>query len=294
MNKKILITGLEGFTGAYLENILIEKGYEVYGTSLHNSTKANIFTCNITKRIEIETIVKDIAPDFVIHLAAISFVAEKNNSLMYDVNVMGTENLLESLLLLPKKPQKIILASSATVYGNQKHSILEECMCPKPINHYGFSKLIMEHLAKTYFGKLPILIVRPFNYTGIGQDEHFLIPKIIKHYREHLPSIELGNLDIAREFNDVRDIASWYTDLLTCDVVNDIVNLCSGKSTTLYEIIEHMNNIANYSINIKVNPLFVRKNEIKDLFGSNKKLHSLISIHKNISIYETLKTMYNS
>lgn len=294
LNKKVLITGIEGFTGTYLEDTLVKKGYEVYGTSLNNSTKTNVFTCDITKRIEVETIVKDVAPNFIIHLAAISFVAEKNSSLMYDVNVIGTENLLESLLLLSTKPQKVILASSATIYGNQAHSMLEECMCPKPISHYGFSKLIMEHLAITYFEKLPILIVRPFNYTGVGQDEHFLIPKIIKHYKENLPSIELGNIDVAREFNDVRDIASWYTDLLTSNAINDIVNLCSGKSISLHEIIQHMNCITNRSINIKINPLLVRKNEIKDLFGSNKKLHSLISAQNNISIYETLKTMYNS
>ncbi len=178
---KVLVTGLEGFTGIYLETLLREKGYEVYGTSLADSSKPHIFTCNITKRIEIKTIVEDICPDFVIHLAAISFVGESNASLIYDVNVIGIENLLEALLGLEKKPQKVILVSSATVYGNQAVEILDETLCPKPINHYGFSKLAMEHLSSTYFDTLPIIITRPFNYIGIGQGEHFLIPKIVSH-----------------------------------------------------------------------------------------------------------------
>ncbi|MDD3343423.1 MAG: NAD-dependent epimerase/dehydratase family protein, partial [Sulfurospirillaceae bacterium] len=97
MKQKVLITGLEGFTGAHLEQLLQKRGYEVYGTSLTTSEKPNIFTCNITKRIEIETIVHQVAPDFVIHLAGIAFVAEKNASLIYDVNVIGTGHLLEAL-----------------------------------------------------------------------------------------------------------------------------------------------------------------------------------------------------
>lgn len=292
MRKKVLITGLEGFTGVHLEHLLIEKGYEVYGTSLMDSEKPNIFTCNITKHLEIETIVHDVSPDFVIHLAGISFVAEKNASLIYDVNVIGTGHLLEALSHLATKPQKIILASSATIYGNQHCDILDESMTPKPVNHYGFSKLCMEHLAATYFEKLPIIITRPFNYTGIGQDEHFLIPKIIKHYKEKQMSIELGNLHVAREFNDVRDIAKWYADLLTCKDESEVVNLCSSKAVSLLEIISLMNKIAGYDIAVKVNPAFVRENEIQTLFGSTQKLHRMISSGETISIKDTLTTMY--
>ncbi|MDD3342587.1 MAG: GDP-mannose 4,6-dehydratase, partial [Sulfurospirillaceae bacterium] len=243
-------------------------------------------------RIEIETIVHQVAPDFVIHLAGIAFVAEKNASLIYDVNVIGTGHLLEALAHLPQKPRKVILASSATVYGNQHCDILEESMMPKPVNHYGFSKLSMEHLAATYFEKLPIIITRPFNYTGVGQDEQFLIPKIIKHYKEKKASIELGNLHVAREFNDVHDVVTWYADLLTCSAQGEIVNLCSSKAISLLEIIALMNNLAGYEIKVKINPAFVRENEIKTLFGSSEKLSRMIPYHPTIAINETLKTMY--
>lgn len=292
MKNRVLVTGLEGFTGVHLEDALQKSGFEVFGTSLNPSTKSNIFTCNITKRDEIERIVLNVQPTYVIHLAAISFVGETNASLIYDVNVMGTENLLESLLKLPNAPKKVILASSATVYGNQKNSVLDETMCPAPVNHYGYSKLAMEHLSKTYFDKLPILITRPFNYTGIGQAEHFLIPKIVKHYKENRPMIELGNLDVAREFNDVRDVASWYTQLLLCDHVSNIVNLCSGNAISLLEVIQHMNHLSGYDINIHVNPAFVRENEIKLLLGSPQKLLSFIHAKPAFTIQDTLESLY--
>lgn len=291
---KVLVTGLEGFTGVYLENTLREKGYEVYGTSLTDSPKPHIFTCNITKRIEIKTIVQDICPDFVIHLAAVSFVGESNASLIYDVNVIGTENLLEALLHLEKKPKKVILVSSATVYGNQDIEILEETMCPKPISHYGFSKLAMEHLACTYFDKLPIIITRPFNYVGIGQGEHFLIPKIVSHYQKNYTTIELGNLNVAREFNDVRDIVLWYSDLLQSQAQGEIVNLCSGNAVSLMDIISSMNLLAGYNIDVKVNPKFVRNNEIKTLFGSTVKLSRFTPNRTLKSIQDTLTWMYHS
>lgn len=292
MKQKVLITGIEGFTGIHLSHLLVKKGYAVYGTSLMNSQSPNIFTCNIMNRLEIETIVHDISPDFVVHLAGIAFVAEKNTSLMYDVNVIGTGYLLEALTHLSCKPQKVILASSATVYGNQHCDILDESMIPKPVNHYGFSKLSMEHLAATYFEKLPIIVTRPFNYTGTGQGEQFLIPKIVKHYQENQSRIELGNLHVAREFNDVRDIAKWYADLLTCKEKSEIVNLCSGKAISLLEIISLMNGITSYGITVKVNPAFVRDNEIQTLFGSTEKLHRMISCTETISIQDTLNTMY--
>lgn len=294
MKKKVLVTGLEGFTGHYIENVLYERGYEVYGTSLTDSKKANVFTCNIARLLEIETIVQDIKPDYVIHLAAISFVGEKNASLIYDVNIMGTENLLKALCKLPQKPLKVILASSATVYGNQHSTILDEAMCPKPVNHYGFSKLAMEHLGSTYYEKLPIVITRPFNYTGIGQDLHFLIPKIVRHYQTRQSFIELGNVNVAREFNDVRDVAHWYGALLESDAQGEIVNLCSGTAISLMDIITRMNAIAGYEINIQINQAYIREHEITTLFGSTSKLHRLISIKKSFSIQETLETMYFS
>ncbi len=187
------------------------------------------------------------------------------------------------------KPQKIILASSATVYGNQGVEVLDESLCPMPANHYGASKYAMECLAKGYFQKLPIIITRPFNYTGVGQAEHFLIPKIVKHFKEKQKTIELGNLDVSREFNDVSYVCEAYKRLLECEAKSEAVNICSNKGIKLLDVIESMNNLAGYEIEVKVNPAFVRKDEIKSLTGCTNKLYAMIGTLEQKPIEETLR-----
>lgn len=181
--KKVLITGIDSFTGVHLSSYLENSGYDVYGTSL-SKTAEKKYKCDITNKEEILTVLDTVKPDFFVHLSGISFTAHGNSEDFYRVNTIGTINILDAFIESNLKPQKIIIASSATVYGNQGVEILDESMCPKPANHYGASKYAMECMAKNYFDRLNIIITRPFNYTGIGQAEHFLIPKIVKHFRE--------------------------------------------------------------------------------------------------------------
>ncbi len=290
----VLITGIDGFTGKHLETLLISKSYTVFGTVINRPDKDNHIECDIRHKDQVYAVINQIKPDYIFHLAAISFIGEKDKSLIYDVNVLGTQNILDSLIFYNLNPRKIIIASSATVYGNQGANILDESMCPKPANHYGYSKLAMEHLAITYFSKLNILITRPFNYTGIGHNENFIIPKIVKHFKSKKTNIELGNLDIAREFNDIRIVIDIYFKLMTCNAKSDIVNICTGNVIKLKEILLCMQEIAGYKINIQVNPEFIRKNEIYSLKGSTKKMYNMIGIVNGLDIKHTLKLMYQS
>ena len=152
----------------------------------------------------------------------------------------------------------------------------------------------MECLTGSYFEKLPIIVTRPFNYTGVGQAENFLIPKIVKHFKEKKEVIELGNLDVSREFNDVSFVCDTYEKLLKCEKVSGTVNICSGRGIKLLEVIDMMNERAGYSIDVKVNPAFVRKDEIKSLTGSPKKLFNMIGSVEQCSFRETLKKMYEA
>lgn len=293
-SKRLLITGIAGFTGDHLARYFTALGYEVYGTTIDEPCMPNLFRCDLRDRDAIRSVVEHIHPTHVIHLAAISFVAESNTSLIYDVNVIGSCNLLDALAGLSKAPQKVILASSATVYGDQGCEVLDESMCPRPVNHYGCSKLVMEQMASTYRSKFPIIITRPFNYTGVGQPEHFLIPKIVNHFKEHKSIIELGNLHVEREFNDIRDVCEIYAKLLTCDAQGETLNLCTGRGITLLSVIDRMNEIAGYEIEVRVNPAFVRPNEIKRLVGSVDRLTSLIGTIKPRPIRDTLLSMYEA
>ena len=289
--KKVLITGIDSFTGSYLSEYLRFNGYDVYGTSLFNTADKK-YRCDITRKNDILSVLREIEPEYIIHLSGISFAAHGNNEDFYKVNTIGSIHILDALVELKQSPLKVILASSATVYGNQGKEVLDESLCPMPANHYGASKYAMESLARNYFGKLNIIITRPFNYTGAGQAEHFLIPKIIKHFKENKKTIELGNLNVIREFNDVHFVCEVYKQLLECDLHSEVVNIATNRGIKLLDIIEMMNEIAEYSINVKVNPAFVRKDEIKSLTGSSELLVKMIGNVKQKDLRTVLQEMY--
>ncbi len=291
-SKKVLITGINGFTGIHLEKHLASNGFDVYGTVLDTPKQKNHLQCDITKKAQVDKVISSVKPDYLIHIAAISFAAEKNSSLIYDVNVIGTENILQSLIDNGIIPQKTILASSATVYGNQGKEVLDESMCPRPVSHYGCSKLAMEHMAANYFDKIDIIITRPFNYTGIGQEKHFLIPKIVDHFKKRKREIELGNIDVAREFNDVEYVVDIYQKLLQSKTKSSVVNISTNNPVKLLDVLKIMEELAGYKIEIKINPAFIRQNEIASLAGSTEKLKSIIPISISHNLKRTLKRMY--
>ncbi len=290
---KVLITGINGFTGVHLERYLLSKGFDVYGTVMNSPINNTHYLCDITQIDQVESVISELKPDYLIHIAGISFPAENNASLIYDVNVIGTKNILRALAKHAVHPKKVILASSATIYGKQGEEVLDESMCPKPVNHYGCSKLSMEYMSANFFDTLDIIITRPFNYTGIGQEKHFLIPKIVSHYREDKKEIELGNLNVAREFNDIDYIIDSYYKLMICEAKSITVNLSSNQPIKLLDVIEIMNEIAGYRIKVSINPLFVRDNEIPSLSGSTALLETIIEPDNRKTIRKTLQAMYD-
>ena len=151
--------------------------------------------------------------------------------------------------------------------------------------------MAMEFMARTWCDRFPIVIVRPFNYTGPGQDENFLVPKIVSHFRRRTQTIELGNLDIFRDFSDVRDVARAYADLMVSDATSDVFNVCSGNAYSLQQIIDWAAEITGHTIAVRVNPAFVRKNEIARLQGDNSKLVNKIGYRIQHDLSDTLKAM---
>ena len=283
---RVLITGIDGFTGRHLKNYLSD--YDVFGTSLLKSGD-NVYKCDVTDEESVKQVLEKVKPEVIIHLAALSFVGYGNINDFYKVNVIGSENILKNA-----KNAKVIVASSATVYGNQSKEVLNEDMCLNPNNHYALSKYSAEQIAKNYFDKLNVIIVRPFNYTGVWQEEHFLVPKIVKHFKERKKEIKLGNLDVIREFNDVSFVCEAYKRLINSDVHGEILNIASSRGIKLLDIVKYMEDIAGYKIKIIQDEKFIRKNEIKKLIGSNKKLFSLIGEISQPDFYQTLKVMYET
>ena len=290
-NNRVLITGIGGFTGRHLKKHLEKQGMEVYGTTYTSSSMEDTFPVNLTDAASVLDIINKVEPSYIVHLAAISFVGHGDATEFYRVNVVGTENLLQSVIKSKANVKKVIVASSANIYGNTDVDLISESFPPEPVNHYACSKMAMEKIVANYCTKLPIIITRPFNYTGVGQAEHFLVPKIVSHFKQKKSEIELGNLDVYRDFSSVDFVVNAYAKLLQSDVKSEVFNICSGNSYSLKQIIESLEAQAGYKINVSVNPAFVRADEVKKITGDNNKLLNLFPELKVIRLEEVLESM---
>lgn len=289
--KRALITGLAGFTGKYVSCELEQAGYTVYGTGIAESGLPNYFQVDLLDKQALSELILEIQPHVVVHLAAVAFVGHGNADDFYRVNLIGSRHLLEALAVNARNLEAVLLVSSANVYGNTAQGMLSESTQPDPVNDYAVSKLAMEYMARLWQPKLPLFIVRPFNYTGIGQSEDFLLAKIVAHFRRRAPLIELGNLDVWRDFSDVRTVAQAYRRLLEVKPLGQVVNVCSGSSHSLREVIAMAENITGHKIEVRVNPDFVRANEVKHLGGNSAYLQSLIGEVAAPPLEETIRWM---
>ncbi|WAK02051.1 NAD-dependent epimerase/dehydratase family protein [Methylobacter sp. YRD-M1] len=277
---RLLVTGGQGFTGQHFVKAARDCGHEVITLQAdlkdHEAVRQQVF---------------EAAPEAVVHLAAISFVGHADASAFYDVNVIGTLNLLEALAALAQPPRSVLIASSANVYGNCEQSPITEEQAPAPVNHYAMSKLAMEYMARTYLDRLPLFFARPFNYTGPWQAKSFVIPKLVTHFAQRAEAVELGNLDVEREFNDVRFVCEAYLRLLQKAAPGEVYNICSGKPVTLKSVIELLGQITGHQLQVNVNPAFVRNNEIHRLCGSSTKLVGTVGEIPSPALVDTLRWM---
>ncbi|HEX4226464.1 MAG TPA: NAD-dependent epimerase/dehydratase family protein [Pseudonocardiaceae bacterium] len=297
---RVLITGVAGFTGRHVAAELVGAGHEVVGLVRPDASAPDqlpgveLRTAELLDRDSIRSTVAESEVDAVLHLAAIAYVAHSDADEMYRANIVGTRNLLEALADAPARPRIVVLASSANIYGNATVDPIHEDVPPAPANDYAVSKLAMEHMAALWTDRLPIAITRPFNYTGVGQDTRFLIPKIIDHFVRDEPTIELGNVNVWREFGDVRTVARYYRGLVELAPAGVTVNLCTGEAYSLAEVLDLMAGIAGYQIKVDVNPAFVRANEVVRLVGSRARLVDVLGDVPAIPLADTLRWMYEA
>ncbi|HEX8543596.1 MAG TPA: GDP-mannose 4,6-dehydratase [Pseudomonas sp.] len=289
--KRALITGIHGFTGRFMAAELAAQGCEVIGMGSQSSDEAGYYQVDLSDATGLSKLLAHIQPDIVVHLAALAFVGHGAADAFYQVNLIGTRNLLEAIAACGKTPECVLLASSANVYGNASSGMLDEATAPSPANDYAVSKLAMEYMASLWQNRLPIVITRPFNYTGVGQADNFLLPKIVSHFVRKAEIIELGNLDVWRDFSDVRAVVSAYRGLLEVKPLGQTINVSSGVTHSLREVIDMCREITGHDILVEVNPAFVRANEVKTLCGDNTRLRSLVGDWKTPQLKETLSWM---
>jgi nucleoside-diphosphate-sugar epimerase len=268
---KLLITGSRGFTGLAL---------------IEHCKNSNIdfieLKSDLTDYKSLEAEITLLNFDYIVHLAGISNTFHDNGIEYYNIHVIGTENLLKVIYNNKIRIIKIIISSSAYIYGNQDAIFINENALPSPNSHYAISKFAMEKLVLTYNCRLPIIITRPFNYTGINQKNNFIIPKLIQYYLSNeLNNIELGNLYVRREFNDINFVIKIYIALIKFGKINNVYNICSGNSYNIIELIDIIEK-TNYNqkrnkIKYNISKKFSRENEILNLVGDSGKLKNLFT-----------------
>lgn len=287
----VLVTGAAGFTGAHLCALLRERGHRVVRFVEHDPAPGDV-AVDLLDRAALAAAVRETAPDAVVHLAAIAFPAHADVDATYRVNLLGTLALLEALASTGCGQACVLLPSTATVYAGHLETALAEDSPVEPASHYAVSKLAMERMAGLFARTLPVTLVRPFNYTGPGQREPYLVPKIVRHFAQRAGAIELGNIDVERDFLDVRAVADAYARLLVAPAARgETFNVCSGQGITVRSLIARLEAMTGHRMEILVNPQFVRAGEPRRTVGSNAKLVAAIGPLRAIPLDATLADM---
>ncbi|WP_427913612.1 GDP-mannose 4,6-dehydratase [Ramlibacter sp. MMS24-I3-19] len=279
---RIAVTGAGGFTGRHFADAASAAGHEVLAVR--------------TDLREGEPLAKELsalAPDLVVHLAAISFVGAADARAFYDVNLFGTLNLIDAAKRCGTV-RRLLVASSANLYGNNPASPLAETAMPAPVNHYATSKLAMECMARSAAEGLPLVLTRPFNYTGPGQGVNFVVPKLVAHFQSRAPRVLLGNMHVEREYNDVRMVCKAYLELLQESVPPATYNVCTGVTYTLAQLIGKLSDLTGHRLEAQVDPALVRRAEVHRLCGDPSLLRATAGALPAFSIEQTLEWMLST
>ncbi|MCX6707121.1 MAG: GDP-mannose 4,6-dehydratase [Candidatus Woesearchaeota archaeon] len=302
---KALITGIEGFVGPYLAKELLKGKHEVYGTYLTDWKDpikgVKVVHLDVTDKDEAASVISKIRPDWIFHLAGFSSVAQswKSPEICFKVNVEGTRNLLDAVVSARTNQginPKILIVSSAEVYGKPKYLPIDEKHPLNPENPYAKSRVEQEKVALEYVKKgLHIVISRSFNHTGPGQSPQFVcsdfahqIAMIEKGLQE--PVVKVGNLDVKRDFSDVRDVVRAYVLMVEKCRDGEVYNVCSGKGYIIKDILKILIGLSKTKdIIIKADSCKIRPEDTIISFGNNLKfLHetkwdSEIDFNKTLS-----------
>lgn len=293
---KVMITGAEGFVASYLADVM-PRGSELLGTYFLN-TKREYRTefLDIRDPGAVDSIIGDFKPDLIYHLAAQASggVSIREPYLTYTVNFSGTLNILESVRK-NHRDCRIIIPSSSDVYGDPAYLPMDENHPLSASNPYSSSKSILENAIAQYtqhYG-IDVVLTRSFNHTGRGQDARFFIPSMIRQISETKDggTVRTGNLDVKRDFLDVRDVVKAYRMLIDADA--GVYNVCSGKAFSLREVLEFIIELSGKDITVLKDPERVRKHDPEEIRGTYSKLHKATGWEPATDIMKTIEWMCN-
>lgn len=309
---KALVTGISGFVGSHMAELLLHKGVEVVGT-IRNRSRMNhiehiakdlhLVECELRDPFSVETLVKTEKPDLIFHLAAQSFVPTSWNSPMDTINnnIAGQLNLFEAVRRFDL-PTKIQIACSSEEYGHvEPHEapILESNPL-RPLSPYAISKVAQDLMGYQYYKSYGIHAVRTrtFNHTGPRRGEQFVTSNFAKQIADiekglKEPIIYVGNLEAKRDFTDARDVVRAYWLSLEKGKPGEVYNIASGTCWKISEMLELLLSFSNVNIEVRPDPARMRPSDVELLLGNYDNFHKATGWKPEIPFEKTMEDLLN-
>ncbi len=307
---RALITGIAGFAGSHLAELLLQDGDEVFGTLFPGESTRNVKACERDLQLRVcdirdagavKGLIEEVRPEEIYHLAAITFIPDSimEPRLTFETNLLGSMNVFETAKTLAEEP-RVLFVGSADEYGLVKGNELpiNEQNPLRPSNPYSVSKVSASMLAYQYgvSGQLNIVRVRPFNHTGPRQSPQFVCSDFARQIAEvekgqRMPEIRVGNLRPKRDFTDVRDVVRAYRDVLRHGESCEVYNICSGRSVEVREILNVLMSASGGEIRIVERPERVRKSEVDEIRGDFGKLEKTTGWRPVVPFEKTLEDL---
>jgi len=315
--KKILITGVSGFVGGHFVNYLTShhKSIEIFGISRSKPCwdfvdvnpelldKEHFYLADLNNIPKLKGIIEKVQPDYILHLAAQSSVAESwispVNSFMNNTNIFL--NIIDTVRL-NDNGARVLSVGSSEQYGivSESDLPLKEESPQHPANPYAVARVAQEQLAKIYaegYG-IDICCTRSFNHCGPGQSDRFVVSGIVKQFVRiskgmQEPVIHIGNGSIIRDFIDVRDVVNAYSILLMKGKRGDVYNICSGTGRTIRSIVLDLSDIFSVPVKIREEKSQIRPIDNPRIIGSSEKVRREFDWKPSVRFEDTLRSMYD-
>lgn len=296
MSRRILITGASGFVGRHLTSLL----------KAHPS-KDLIFDerFDVTNILEVSDVVRRVQPDACVHLAGVTSIAQarQDRNKAWNVNLQGTLNVAQALLAYAPQAT-LVFSSSSEIYGDSflAGEALDENALLIPNNPYSVTKAAADlSLGAMVREGLKVIRVRPFNHTGAGQVENFVVAAFARQIAKievgtQRPVVEVGNLDAERDFLDVRDVCEAYKACIdrSQDIPSGVIlNICSGQTRSIRSILEKLVNFSKVEIEIRVKKELLRPVDVRYARGSNELACKILHWQPKVLWEETLQSVLN-
>lgn len=311
-SKKALITGIAGFVGSHLAELLLKEGFEVYGLCRPRSKMENIESIKGSLHLEdadlldshsLYTTIARIQPDYIFHLAAQSFVPTSwvSPSVTLEVNIIGTANLFEAVRQ-SKIDSVVQIACSSEEYGlvYPNEVPIKETNPLRPQSPYAVSKLAMDYLGYQYFCSYGMKIIRTrgFNHTGPRRGETFVTSNFAKQIAliekgKQEAIIHVGNLESERDWTDVRDMVRAYLLSVTKCEPGDVYNICVGKAVKIKDMLSMLLSMSKVKVEVKEDPARMRPSEVPVLIGDNTKFSEKTGWKPEIPFEKTMEDLLN-